>query len=380
MTDYSALAEDLNNGAGEDNSSTSSNDGDYSDAPILNVCPTVAVEYDEILDIGIMGGIKEEQNVRKSNERGNDIVITLKNPTVGEGELYKAKPEQGGADYKLVDPDHERVKKDVVENEDGEFEVEGVQVYGWDFKSVEVDDFDEDYVRLMIGSAAGQRLAQIFDCRGGVSAYYNGDEKTTGLIEYPPEYNSDDYNPRENDTDRYPRVARSPTLRDDLSGSEGVLFFYMGDGGMHKVDVFDGEPTVENKASIIDDGGEPEWNPYIVWDEPGDNEESSDQGNGENQAEDSTQNTSTSNSGDEPDFSALSDGESDSDNEENTQVTGYEDLSAEQQAFVDRLAESDNIDVEEADVSHLYTQFAEDNGMDPIDAGIIEDIVVEAAA
>ena len=363
MVDYNALAEDLNDGAGEDTSTSSSdNEQQYDEAPILNICPTVAVEYDDVVDIGMMGGIKEEQNVRKSGEQGNDIVITLENPTVGEGQLYKANEGQGGADYKLVDPDHERVKKDVVENDEGEFEEQGVQVYGWDFKSERVDDFSEDYIRLMIGSAAGQRLAQIFDVKGGVSAYYADGEKTDGLIEYPPEYGSDEWDPRNNDTDRYPRIARTPTLRDDIRG-EGVLFFYMADSGMHKVDAFSGEPSVENKISIVDDAGEPEWPPWVVWDSP---EESSDSSEGQtSESEDS-----------DVDLSALED----SSEEETTEVTGYTDLSEEQQAFVDRLAESDNIDVGEADVSHMYQQFASDNDLDPIDAGIIEDIVTEAAA
>lgn len=372
MVDYNALAEDLNDGAGEENTV---DEDEYNNAPILNIAPTVAVEYDDVVDVGMMGGIKEEQNVRKSGEQGNDIVLTLENPSVGEGSLYKAEEHQGGADYKLVDYDHERVDENA-EKVDGEWEVTGISVYGWDFDSYEVDDFEEDYVRLMIGSAAGQRLAQIFDVKGGVSAYYNGDEKTDGLIEYPPEYGSDDWDPRNNDTDRYPRVARTPTLRDDLRG-EGVLFFYMGDSGMHKVDVFNGEPTIENKVSIIDDGGEPEWQPWIVWDEPG-SEESSDEDTGNTSGE--TASPSDEDTSGDVDLSALEGGEEDTDDSESNDISGYSDLSEEQQAFVDRLAESDNIDVEEADVSDLYRQFAEDNGLDPIDAGVIEDIIVTAAA
>lgn len=369
MVDYNALQEDLNDGAGEDTSS--SNDNDYDDAPSLNVTPTVAVEYDDILDVGIMGGIKEEQNVLGGgdgkNSFGNDIVVTLENPRVGEGTLF-ASDQEYNADYKLVDTDHEKVEEDV-KKVDGEFEVTGIQVYGNSFDSHEVDDFEEDAVKLMIGSWSGLRIAQLLDVQGGVSAYYDGDEKTSGLVEYPPEYGSDDYDP--NSGDRYQRIARSPTLREDLRG-EGVIFSYM-DGRMHKIDVFNGEPTPSNKVSMVTDGGEPEWQPWIVWDTP----EDEPQGSTESSNEDTDEPGDSDESSGDVDLSALEGGEEDT---ESTEITGYSDLSEEQQAFVDRLAESDNIDVENADVSELYRQFAEDNGLDPIDAGIIEDIIVTAAA
>ena len=352
MTDYNALAEEIeeaetnnNNGGGNDTELPE----EAENAPLLNVTPQCALAFDEIVDVGMAGGVTDEQNIRVSNGYSNDLVVTLKNPSVDDGELFAA-TNGAPADYKLVDTDNPKVEEDV-KRVDGEFEVTGIQVYGNSFESERVDDFEEEYVKLFIGSSCGQRLAMLLDCRGGESAYYADGEKTSGLVEYPPKYGSDDYTPSD---DGYPRLARTPTLRSDMVGESGVLFFYLDEdsgvngNAMHKVTAFKGEPDVENALApptADDELGEPEYPPYIVWDEPNSGDDGGDDG-------------------DELNFGALS-----ADEDEGGEITDYDDLGEEHQMFVDKAKDSIPAD---ADIEGIYTAFCDDNGLEPAPIELIE--------
>lgn len=368
MTDYDNLADTL---AEQDANGSSDDDYDNElpdeaeDAPIVNVTPQCALGFEEIVDVGMAGGIKDEQNIRVANGFTNDLVVTIRNPSVEDGTLWAA-TNGAAADYKLVDMDNADVEVDV-EKDGDDFTETGVRVYGNSFESEEVypldldedereDErgFDEEYAKLFIGSAAGMRLAMQLDCRGGESAYYEGDDKTSGLVEYPPRYSADDYNPSD---DGYPRLARTPTLRDDLRGEEGVLFFYLSEehsfngNAMHMVTTFKGEADPDNALSpptADDEVGEPQYPPFLVWDEPDDGE------GADGDTDDS-----------DVDMGAL-------DTDDDTTVESVDDLPTEHQQFVEKAR--DSIDPSETDVSVVYEQFCTDNGLDHVG----EEIVVDA--
>lgn len=361
MTDFDALADDLKE-------QTDSDDGEYEselpdaveDAPILNVTPQCAIEFDEIVDIGMAGGVTDEQNIRVDSGFGSDLVVTLRNPTVADGTLFAA-TNGAAADYKLVDLDNAEVEEDA-SKEDGEWTVTGILVYGHSFDSEEVEDFGEGhatdfhtdgadtFVKLFVGSAAGQRLAMQLDSRGGESAYYADEDKTSGLIEYPPRYSADDYNPSD---DGYPRLARTPTLRSDMRGEAGTLFFYMdedsGSNGnaMHKVTSFNGEADPTNALTpptADDELGEPEYPPYIVWDDPAEDDADSDS--------------------DDISMDAL-----DNSSDESVDIEDISDLPSTHQTFVEKAR--DSVDTDETDVGAIYEQFCDDNDLDVVGTDIV---------
>jgi hypothetical protein len=365
-TDYDALSEQLNDDSDTDNESSSDDEyDDYSDAPILNVSPQVALGFDEILEAGMMGGHDEEQNIKVANGYGNNAVVVLKNAEVLDGTLYSA-TNGHPADYKLVDTDSDSIEVDY--NANGE--AEGIRVHGNKFESEEVDGFGEDVVRLMDGSSSGMRLLQLLDSRGGLSAYYNENgDKSGGLIEYPPEYNTDGYSPS-NGNDRYPRVVRLQCeLREDMMEQAGVLFYYQSDeayNGNHmtKVSVFNGDADPTNEIEPQSDGREPDYLGYLEWDEP-DADGGSDEGNANNADDSDDGETVVSTDA----FGTATD---DSDD---TPVT-YENLGENDQTFVDTAVE-EGLTVEKHNLDDTYEQFVADNGYEGEDTETIVSIVEE---
>lgn len=358
MTDYDALAGELSESNGSNNESTDTSSAEdipdgVREAPILNVAPNVSVGFDEVIDdMGLMGSdsIKSEQNILKANEQPDDLVVALRNPTVEQGTLWRS--DDGGL-YKLVDMDNGEIKEDV-ERDGDDFEVTGVQVYGSEMDGEEVADFDDEFVRLMIGSNKGWHLGMLLDCRGGESAYYEGDEKTSGLVEYPPRYNAEDYTPSD---DGYPRFARTGTLRDDMRGESGELFFYLDPDhddsndryATHYVSVFKGEADPDNalERPTAEDGlGEPDYNPFIYWDEP--------------DGDDGSDDSSTTG---EVNMDALDGADDD--------IEAVDDLPDPHQQFVERASES--IDPSETDVATVYEQFCEDNDLNTVGVEIVVD-------
>jgi len=203
-------------GDDEETQDTDDTEQEYENYPAIQVSPTTAVSG-EVVDLYYTGDISEEQQ----GQYGNDFVVTVKNPSVDIGSLFvnEDREEIGGdlardsdddsvsySDYYIADPDGKShtIRDGVLLTDKSAF--------------VEVDDFEEDTVDFFIGGSSSNRLVgEILDVNGEPSAHAYNEEFTDGLIEYPQGFGS-------GDTDKSPRAARTPFLRDDIEG-ERVKFF-----------------------------------------------------------------------------------------------------------------------------------------------------------
>jgi len=181
-------------------------------APSLNVRPEIALYFEEIADIGFTGNLDDEQNLKgePTTGFGGSLALTLRNPSVSGGTLWKSTKDGQSSDYKLFGSETSEV-----------WEVQGSQVgveYGTNnFEGEAVDDFEEDYVTLYLGGGLGEYVLTRLDIFGGVGAEPPYDEPT-GVMEYAPD-GSDVEN----------AVRRQPALRADMQGRGGAIMVEVGD-------------------------------------------------------------------------------------------------------------------------------------------------------
>ena len=267
---------------------------DYEEYPRVKLTPTAAIGG-EIVDVGFTGDPYEDQNIRGGEGYGGDFVFTLENPTVVQGSLFEAlgrsEADDGliknidadyypfdvdrynGApttDFRVVDSagvDAQHISESV-KKLDGEYQPVGIEVFGTEYPATDIPDFEDaleeyDRVEVFVGSQSGRMMMQSLDATQGVSAYIRDDgSKTGGLIEFPRDYGTDDWNPR-GDSD-YPRVARvtGPQLHSEMEGEEIVLFKHFGDISLD-----------DEEDEAADDGDEDDGSGYrkqfgdVLWDD-----------------------------------------------------------------------------------------------------------------
>lgn len=309
-TDFDALGAELDSASsgGNDNSDDDDTLRLY-DAPRVKPRPQTIFDAEEIIDLGFTGDFTEEQNLRGG--RWQDMgaaVLTLKNPVVVEGDIWV---NEGGDDYRVLDMDAEDVSENI-EKDGDDYVTNGVSISSSDFDGEQVEEIDapiSDYedegsianadahaqtgiteddtvVRLFLGKGTGQHLLRVLDCLGGVSAYYTDpedendyDAQTKGLVEFPNDYGTDGYDP--NGDDDFPRIARLPTLREDLEGESVRFVMTFRDTGkgfkqhnIHVVSIEEAGQSVDmdtvgerkyHQPDETSDVGEPEMTAYMVW-------------------------------------------------------------------------------------------------------------------
>lgn len=273
---FAAAAEQLTESTSNGSSSDSGSD-EYKDHPNLKTYPITAMGFDAIKEIRSAGMIDtadgddghqyDFENVIVSDDNDNyadDAVITVVNPTVKHGTLFKSTNDDQYADYMLVDEGQSFISPKYEDTGNGPEQV-GIDYYGLgDFEGEEVDSFDavsdDDTVEVRTDGRTGLRLLRVLDANGEPFAGENGDDdgrNLTGLIEKPP-----------SPEDGVQRVARENVERDDL-GSDLTMFFYFAEGGQngnrpHKVDVFEG-PVMDDTGDVIEDNiVQPATNPDAI--------------------------------------------------------------------------------------------------------------------
>lgn len=232
---------------------------DFEQLPTVQPSATTAISG-ELISLGFTGATDETQNISGLGGRG-DFVVTLRQPTALLGSVWEAlgreQAEDGiisnddgsnypfdvdrqwgpTKDFRVVDvptDDSEfgRNVSDMAKRVDGSYEQVGVEVYGSEYPSKPVGDatgvdnpvdIPEDVVEVRLTGKAGRRIVQNLDAVDE-SAYVNEDGETSdGLIEYPENYQGDDYDARRGD-DMFERTARFPALHPELEGEEIVVY------------------------------------------------------------------------------------------------------------------------------------------------------------
>ena len=338
-------------------------DEQFREAPIVNVRPEAAIEFEEIVVFDFNGRIDAEQNIFKPNsqEYGDQFIIGLRNARVVHGELWSA-TNGNPADYKVVGSEDPNVE--AAYGPDGQV---GININGNKFESEQIEDgqFPEDVVKVFRGAGAGLFLGKFLDTHGQGGAYIDDTgEKVNALIEYP------------DDDDLRERVARSSTLRADMVGNGGRLVFTFGEdptevrNAPHQTAVQretdDGEYELLDLVGPNDDVYEPpEYNACVQWAESTDG--------GPDTSSDSTEGAIES-------FEATVD--------ETPDVSEYTDLDGIQQEFVDHLVENVGVENPETffdDWESTVQAAIEDDGMTAIDdppttADVLAGIVIAKAA
>lgn len=216
-----------------------------------------------------------EQNLEGAGRYGFDLELTLANPQLVEGQVWKQDGEY--PEYKVIgDPAsddnsyelREEIKKDSdgsVVMEDGEpvVNTEGIGGLGsssWDGQPI--DGFDVDYFQVTISSRRASRILGALDTAGQWFRNRDGDV-VEGVMETPPNFGTEVYDP---DEDGYPRLVGYPELRQDMVGQKGAIAFTWGDANSSgnrakEVDVFkvvtdeDGEEGLEALVPLTPEDG-----------------------------------------------------------------------------------------------------------------------------
>lgn len=217
------------------------------------------VTFDRIARINIQtyGDDREllemEQNLEGAGKYGFDVELTLANPEVVDGQVWKQAGEY--PEYKVIgDPESDdnsyELRENVIKDDDGnptDVEVEGIGGLGsssWDGQPLE-DGFDTDYFQVTINSRRASRILGALDTAGQWFATQDGDV-VEGLFETPPNFGTEVY---DSDEDGYPRLVGYPELRADMVGQPGAIAATWGDSNSSgnrakNVDIF----------RVVDDG------------------------------------------------------------------------------------------------------------------------------
>jgi hypothetical protein len=252
------------------------------------------LDFERIVGFTFTGDFTDEQNIRQQTGFGDDYFISVEDATVDiddqddSVELWQSTDdEENSVDFKLVDTDHPKIEEHAEKNDDGEWEVSGVDIYGRTFYGKRVDDIDAEYTLIPFGGSIGQHVARVLDTRGAPAVGYDDpdgeddyDAKREGLIEYP--YGWFDENTSAEETG-YPAIRRVAHLRQDLIGQPARFAFHLSDetyNGNHQqrgsvvrlTDVGsmavddDGNPDVLDYLGPDDDVSTlPEYPPTTVW-------------------------------------------------------------------------------------------------------------------
>jgi len=189
-----------------------------------------------------------EQNLEGAGRYGYDLELTLANPELVEGQVWK-ETDTEWPDYKVIgDPEADsngyELREDIIKDEDGnpvDTEIKGIGGLGstsWDGQPLE-DGFDADYFQVSISSRRASRILGALDTAGQWFRTKEGDV-AEGIMETPPNFGTEVY---DSDEDGYPRLVGYPELRADMVGQKGAITFTWGDSNASgnrakEVDVF----------------------------------------------------------------------------------------------------------------------------------------------
>lgn len=189
-----------------------------------------------------------EQNLEGAGQFGYTLELTLANPEVVEGQIWKETGEEDFPEFKVIgdpedDSNNHELREEVQRDDDNNVtgaEIQGINVSStstWNGKPV--DDFDDDYISVEINSSRAADLLGALDTAGQWFTTKEG-EVVEGILETPPNFGTDVYDA---DEDGHLRLVGYPELREDMVGETGAISFTNGDGGSNgnapkEVDVY----------------------------------------------------------------------------------------------------------------------------------------------
>lgn len=346
-------------------------------APSVNIRPESAISYDEIVSFGFTGEVNDEQNLKgkPTSGYGGSIVVTVRNPSVSGGQLWKSTDETQSADYRLVGP--ETTSLDTREI-DGEEHTLGIEYGKYSFDAEQIEEFDVEYVTLYFNGGLGEYIARRLDAGGGFS--YADDTVDADFDEPVPlmEYPSDD-------SDLEGAVRRQPILRGDHTNGGAIMFEVNGNDaflGTVFMEDDDGE-YIDLDTDIIDsmdhDGYLDTSDVYIgnfAWEDHGESEDES--RSATEKSEVSSESSATS------DDTVDDTDELTMDFDDGSDDVVYADLDENWQTFIDNAVsqiESGNIDTDSTSVEGLAENFQSNNAdmvsFDDVTAADVESIVLD---
>ena len=178
-------------------------------AAVTNIRPESVIYFEEIVDLGFAGDKNETQNIKGSEGLPGNIAVTLREPSLEGGNLYRSTDPSQSAEYKAVG-DH-NVEPDYDSNGD----VNGIKYGiggGTTFNSELVEDFDDEYITVYVGGTLGIRLGRVLDTYGSPSSMEGG------LVEYGTD-----------DGDYATAIRSEPVLRSDMEGHSGAIMAHLPD-------------------------------------------------------------------------------------------------------------------------------------------------------
>jgi hypothetical protein len=262
----------------------------YDDAKSVKPLPSAVIEA-EVAQVGTFGGLDDEYNVVHPDGReATKGFVTLVDPTVLSGTLWMnsipdydehesafafldASDDDADlpdgftvSDYMVCNP-NESVIGEFAEKVDGDFEGVGIEYYGGNkFRSEQIDDFDEEYVRIVDSGNLMFRLLRVLSKGGAIEAAetpsggFNG-----GLYEDPSD-------------EEYRRIATDPQLRSDIDGERVQIAVFSGEAQNgnfppKRVKVFrpgtmfddEGEPQPDNALDFSDEPLDDSQYHNVVW-------------------------------------------------------------------------------------------------------------------
>lgn len=196
-----------------------------------------------------------EQNLEGAGQYGYDLEITLANPEVVEGQIWKETDVENEewAGYKVIgdpndDSNNHEIREEVQRDSDGNVtgaETKGINISAtssWDGE--QVDEFGDDYITVNVASRRAADVLGSLDTAGQWFTTKEG-EVVEGILETPPNFGTDVYDAEE---DGRPRLVGYPELRADMVGQSGAISFTNGDGGSN------GNAPKEVDVYKLDDG------------------------------------------------------------------------------------------------------------------------------
>ena len=208
---------------------------DYEENEVANVRihPETLVTFDRIVDYGVFNTpddfLDQRQNVQNApsgpngENWGRDGYVVLENPTIVDGQLWAE--DDDFTDYRIigdVTDEYSPYEQDVSVGDDGDAVVEGVDMGMGGFDGEMADSpLDAEYIQVFVSARrAGPLLGQL-DTAGMWSHAEDG-SFVEGILETPPEFGTDDYDP---ETHGAPRAIGYPELREDMVGQRGAVLY-----------------------------------------------------------------------------------------------------------------------------------------------------------
>jgi len=205
--------------------------------PIVKGHPECLITFDRIVGVSPFNTTDNFLNAKDNLERGgphgygNDIVVTVQNPTLVEGQLWVE--DHDFRDLRVLgDPKADaspyESREDVV-FEDGEpvdVNIKGVDLGMGKFDGEPRDGgFDTEYVQFFISSNRATQILGQLDTAGKWTHTREG-EFTEGIVEAPPKLGDDDYDADSHGT---PRAIGYPELRADMVDQRGAISWTFGE-------------------------------------------------------------------------------------------------------------------------------------------------------